>query len=273
MNPHRPPVVLAISGHDPTGGAGIQADIETIVAMGCHPATLVTCLTVQDTADVHRLVPVETGLIREQAKVLLADIDVAAVKVGLVGTPATAALIAEILDSLKPSCPLVLDTVLAAGGGSPLASREMVEALRRELVPRSALLTPNSVEARRLAEADGLDACAERILALGAGAVLITGTHEAGERVLNRLYRPGWPASLSDWPRLAGSFHGSGCTLASAVAAGLARGEKLPKAVATGLAFTWESLARGYRVGGTQLMPRRTVDRADGLDGFCAGEP
>ncbi len=270
MNPHQPPVVLAISGHDPTGGAGVQADIETVAAMGCHPATLITCLTVQDTADVYRVAPVDPGLIRKQAEVLLADIDVAAVKVGLVGTPAAAALVAEILDSLKSPCPLVLDTVLAAGGGSPLASRELVDALRRELVPRATLLTPNSVEARRLAEADGLDACAERLLALGAGAVLITGTHEAGERVVHRFYRPGQPTSVSDWPRLAGSFHGSGCTLASSVAAGLARGEALPRAVATGLAFTWESLAEGYRIGGTQLMPRRTVGRAGGFERFDA---
>ena len=102
--------------------------------------------------------------------------------------------------------------------------------------------------------------------------MLITGTHEAGERVLHRLYRPGRPAWVSDWPRLAGSFHGSGCTLASAVAAGLARGEELPNAVATGLVFTWESLAQGYRVGGAQLMPRRTVGRADGFDRFDAGK-
>lgn len=256
MNKLAPPVVLAFSGHDPSGGAGVQADIESIKAMGCHPAAIITCHTVQDTENVYRMVPVNLKLIREQADVLFRDYAVAAIKVGLIGTPDTARLIAEIIKA-QPACPVIVDTVLAAGGGNPLAGGELVRLLREELTPLAALLTPNSTEARRLGESEELDRCARRLLAGGAGGVLITGTHEAGEKVLNRFYRGDEPVAVSAWERLPGSYHGSGCTLASSIAACMARGHPLPTAVERGLHFTWGALKRGYRPGRGQMIPER----------------
>ena len=222
MNNRTPPVVLTFSGHDPSGGAGIQADIESIKSMGCHPAPVVTCLTAQNTTDVYRVAPVDRALMREQAHLRFDDYRVAAIEVGLVGDADIARLIADLIDTL-PSCPVILDTVLTSGGGNPLASSELLDVIRRVLVPIATLLTPNSVEARRLAEAEELDQCGENLLSLGAGGVLITGTHEADERVLNRLYRRGVATEVSSWERLPGSYHGSGCTLASSIAACMAK--------------------------------------------------
>ena len=256
MNQLTPPVVLAFSGHDPSGGAGVQADIESIKAMGCHAATIITCHTVQDTENVYRMTPVELTLVREQADALFRDYAVAAIKVGLIGTPDTARLIAEIIKT-QPACPVVIDTVLAAGGGNPLAGGELVRLLREELAPLAALLTPNSTEARRLGESEELDECARRLLAGGAGGVLITGTHEAGVDVLNRLYRRDEPVAISAWKRLPGSYHGSGCTLASSIAACMAKGQPLAVAVERGLQFTWGALQRGYHPGRGQMIPER----------------
>ena len=258
MDERIPPVVLTFSGHDPSGGAGIQADIESINSMGCHPASLITCLTLQDTANVYRLIPVDSMFIREQAELLFDDYSVAAIKVGLIGTPNTARLIAELIEK-HASCPVVLDTVLAAGGGSRLAGIELLDVIRSELVPLATLLTPNSQEARRLGEAEDLNQCAANLLARGAGSVLITGTHEADEQVLNRLYQSTAPPVISSWKRLPGSYHGSGCTLASSIAACMANGQTLPDAVDQGLAFTWSTLERGYRPGRGQLIPRRSL--------------
>jgi hydroxymethylpyrimidine/phosphomethylpyrimidine kinase len=256
-----PPVVLAIGGHDPGGGAGIQADVEAIAANGAHAATLITCLTVQDSCDVRSLHPVAPDLLARQADLLLADMRVATIKIGLLGSPEIAAAVSAILRHL-PQIPVVLDPVLAAGGGSDLAEDELLERLREQLLPRSDLITPNIPEALRLSGLRGdptLDDCAHALLKLDARAVLITGTHEprGATRITHRLYRPEHPPRVSHWQRLPGDYHGSGCTLAAAVAARLARGEPLELAVDSALDYTWRTLQRGFRCGRCQAMPDR----------------
>lgn len=255
------PVVLAIGGHDPGGGAGIQADIEAIGANGAHAATVVACLTVQDSCNLSALHPVEPALILSQAMAVLADVPVSAIKIGLLGSPGAVRAAAELLDS-QPGVPVVLDPVLAAGGGSDLTGNELLQAIRQRLVPRCDLLTPNTPEARRLSAlsgGDSLDTCAEALLTLGAGAVLLTGTHdrEEEEQIVHRLYRHTQPVVTSAWKRLPGSYHGSGCTLAAAIAARLALGEPMEEAVQRALAYTWESIARGFRAGRCQSLPDR----------------
>jgi hydroxymethylpyrimidine/phosphomethylpyrimidine kinase len=249
-----PPIVLCLSGHDPGGGAGLQADIETAAALGAHAVGLITAHTVQDTRDVRRVVAVDLALLREQAQVLLADVEVAAIKVGLLGTPEQAAFAGELAARLAR--PLVVDPVLRAGGGSDLASTALVAAIMA-LLPRVEVLTPNAAEARRLAGTDDLDACGAALLAAGAKHVLITGGDEAGEAVVNRWHRhDGKPRTFS-WPRLPGPFHGAGCTLASAIASLLAHGLPVAEALADAQAYVHGALGRAFAPGRGRRIPGR----------------
>jgi hydroxymethylpyrimidine/phosphomethylpyrimidine kinase len=261
--PFSPPVVVTLAGNDPSGGAGIAADIETLVSLGCHPAPVITALTVQDTHNVQALLPVDPDQVLAQARAVLKDMPVAAFKVGVIGD-ADNAVALRTLFTARPGIPVVLDPVLAAGGGAELASAALIEAIQTLLLPLTTVLTPNSVEARRLApEADTLEACAMALLARGCRYVLITGGHEPGGEVVNTLYSNNRLLETWRWPRLPGSYHGSGCTLASAIAALLAqvRGPHSEESVLSALYraqhYTWRSLQAGYRVGGGQRLPNR----------------
>ncbi len=249
-----PPAVLAFAASDPTSGAGIQADALAIAAMAAHPLCVITALTVQDTHGVQRVAPVDAALVAEQARLVLADIPARAFKIGVLGSTANARAVAEVLAE-HPGVPVVLDPVLASGRGDPLAAAETIEAL----LPLATLVTPNSVEARRLAPGGAsLQQCAQALIARGCRYVLITGTHEPDDEVINTLYDASGELRADRWPRLPHSYHGSGCTLASAIAAALARGAALPDAVHEGQEFTWRSLAAAYRPGGGQHLPQRS---------------
>jgi hydroxymethylpyrimidine/phosphomethylpyrimidine kinase len=257
-----PPIVLSFAASDPTGGAGLQADLLTLASMGCHPLSVVTALTVQDTRGVEALYAIDAEWVSEQARVLLEDMRVAAFKLGVLGSAENAAAIAEVLEDY-PGVPVILDPVIASGRGDALADDALVDALRSLIVPQSTIVTPNSLEARRLAEDDledeglDLDACAQRLLAMGCDYVLVTGTHELGAEVVNTLYANEGVVRADRWPRLAGSYHGSGCTLASAIAAALANGLGVPEAVRDAQEYTWQALAGGFRPGMGQLLPDR----------------
>ena len=251
-----PPIVLTFAGSDPTGGAGLQADLLTLASMGCHPLSVVTALTVQDTHGVAAVEPVDAAQVRRQAERVLADIDVAAFKLGILGSAGNVEAIAGILAD-HADIPVVLDPVLASGRGDALSSDEMIAALRELLVPQSTVVTPNSLEARRLGAEQDLAQAAHRLVARGAEYVLVTGTHEPGRQVVNILYDAGGMVREDRWPRLAGTYHGSGCTLASAVAAALANGLAVPEAVRDAQEFTWQALANGFRPGAGQLLPDR----------------
>ena len=257
IRPEKRPVVLTLSGHDPTGGAGIQADIETLSSLGCHAATVVTALTVQDTCDVKGFQPVEAELVIAQARAVLEDLPVAAIKIGMVGSASVAAALHSILSDY-PTLPVVLDPVLVAGGGSDLATRDLIDALTTLLLPLTTLITPNSIEARHLApEGDTLEACAQQLLETGCRFVLVTGTHEGTAQIAHRLYGQGRLMQVYRCRRLPYSYHGSGCTLASAIAGRLARGDDIETAVANGQAYTWQSLSGGFRAGMGQHLPGR----------------
>jgi hydroxymethylpyrimidine/phosphomethylpyrimidine kinase len=250
------PCVLCIGGHDPTGGAGIQADIETLAAMGVRAMTLVTALTAQDTRDIRRLENLPSALLADCFDTLVADIRPDAVKVGLLASAEAVAVLAPRLRQLR--VPLVVDPVLAAGGGFATADATLIQTLVTDLLPLCTLITPNRAEARRLGGNDDTDAAAVRLLDLGCEAVLVTGADgTTGASVENRLWRPGVPVETFRWPRLEGGFHGSGCTLASACAAGLAGGQSLPAAVAEAQRFTHGALARAEASGRGQALPNR----------------
>lgn len=256
MSSRSPAAVLSFAASDPTGGAGIQADLLTIAALGCHPLSVITALTVQDTQGVERLLPIEASWITAQAERLLADIPVAAFKAGVLGSAQNVRAVSEVI-AQRTEIPFVVDPVLASGRGDPLAQDEVIEALRELILPQATILTPNSLEARRLADATDLADCARRLIDQGCEYVLITGTHEAGADVVNTLYDASGVVREDRWPRLPASYHGSGCTLASAIAAELARGREPPEAAQAAQRFTWESLAAGFRPGGGQYVPNR----------------
>ena len=251
------PIVLSLSGHDPTGGAGIQADIETLFRLGCHPCTVITALTEQDTVDVRRIFPQDPEEFLAQAMTLVADLRVSVIKIGLLGSAAIAQA-AVVLLNRAPDVPVVLDPVLAAGGGKELTSEGLAAVLKYRLLPRTTLVTPNTQEARRLSGCSDLDDCAATLLDCGCRYVLITGTHDATEAVFNRLYG-GAEVRTFRWPRLPGTYHGSGCTLAAAAAAFLAHGLDMESAVEKAQRFTWESLHAGYDLGSGQSLPNRQV--------------
>jgi|SRR5438105_4760226 len=256
-----PPAVLAFAASDPSGGAGLQADLLTLASMGCHPLSVVTALTVQDTAGVENILPIDSDWVADQARCLLEDVRIDAIKIGVLGSVENIAAIAEIVSDY-PGVPLVLDPVLASGRGDELASDDMMRALIELLLPHTTVLTPNSMEARRLAEGDdeaepSLAQCAQRLIAAGCGHVLITGTHEATLQVTNTLYGKHGVIRSDSWPRLPEKYHGSGCTLASALAAMLANGIALPDAAREAQEFTWQSLAKAFRPGMGQFIPDR----------------
>lgn len=234
------PVTLCFSGLDPSGGAGLQADIEAIAALGGHAAVVCTALTVQDSQQVYGFEPVSVELIRAQAKAVLADLPVAAIKLGMLGSGEIAMAIGEILAE-HPSIPVVLDPVLAANSGGNLAADDLAQAIFR-LFPLATVITPNSVEARRLAETDNLEDSIPRLQARGAKHILLKGGHEPGDTIHNRLIGPDGLMGESFIPRLDGEFHGSGCTLASSVAAGLATGLPLEEAVKQAEVYVAEAL-------------------------------
>jgi hydroxymethylpyrimidine/phosphomethylpyrimidine kinase len=201
--------------------------------------------------------PVPADSVTAQAEAVLADCQVAVIKIGLIGDAVIAAALISLLQS-RPEIPVVLDPVLTAGGGRDLANQTLLEIISNQLLPLCSLITPNSPEARRLCHADlPLEDAARKLLSKGAKAVLITGTHENTNQVTNRLYDRTGLLDASHWERLPGEYHGSGCTLTSAIAAGLARGLSLLEAVRKGQAYSWQSLQQGFHGGRCQALPNR----------------
>lgn len=257
-----PPLVLVFAASDPTSGAGIQADLLTLASLGCHPLSALTAITIQDTVGVESVHPVSAEILEQQARAVLEDMQVAAFKVGVLGSVENVLAVAEIVSDY-PDIPLILDPVLASGRGDEFSNEEIISAMREMLLPQTTLLTPNAPEARRLAESDedenepSIDTCAERLIQMGAQYVLITGTHENTPQVVNTLYGADGTIRQDRWERLPGSYHGSGCTLASAIAGCIAGGASVEDAVRDAQDYTWQTLASGFRPGMGQFIPDR----------------
>lgn len=250
-----PPVVLCLSGHDPTGGAGIQADIEIIGSLGCHVCPVITSLTVQDTRNVHGIIPQTPENFMAQIDVILSDIHISAIKIGLIGSVELVQTIGTLLAKLKP-IPMVLDPILAAGGGKNLSNSDLITAIKLHLLPKVTIITPNTIEARRLTGETDLNAAIRKLQQLGCRNVLLTGTHENSREVINAWHTPETSVTIP-CPRLPGTHHGSGCTLAAAVAAGLAKGQEMETAIRKALSVTFKSLEKAYSIGHGQTIPNR----------------
>lgn len=259
-----PPIVLSFAANDPSGGAGLQADLLTIASMGCHPLSVMTAITIQDTTGVDDVMPLDSEWVADQARAVLEDMPVHVFKIGLLGSVEIIAAIAEVISDY-PHIPLVMDPVLTSGRGDELANEEMIDAMRELLLPQVTILTPNSLEARYLAQQDSdssekkmdLSLCARRLLDMGCEYVLITGTHENTVQVTNTLFDTDGVVRTDHWERLENTYHGSGCTLASAIAASLANGLSISESVIEAQDYTWHTLQAGFRPGMGQYIPNR----------------
>lgn len=245
--------VLIIAGSDSGGGAGIQADIKAVTAMGGYAATAITAITVQNTLGVHGVHPLPLDVIEQQARAVLDDIGADALKTGMLGTVEVVERVAAILDSYP--APAVVDPVMIAKGGHPLLAEAAVGAVRSLMIPRAALLTPNAPEAEALtgvavSDPNGQRRAGEALLKLGAGAVLMKGGHVGdGPTVTDILLTPAGETLLEGERIDTTSTHGTGCTLASACAAGIALGRPLEVAVAEAWAYVAEAIRRAPGLG------------------------
>jgi hydroxymethylpyrimidine/phosphomethylpyrimidine kinase len=251
--------VLVFAGLDPSGGAGIQADIQAISDAGAHPLPIITALTVQDNQHVHAVHPVATSILVEQVNALLAHGTVIdAIKIGIVGSLANAQAIANAISKLResnPTLPVVLDPVLASGHGDVLTRGDAVQAIA-PLRILATIILPNLPEARALCDGvDQLDVQAKRLLQ-DSPDVMIKGGHGEGNEIINTWFH-GINQHEWRWPRLSGNYHGSGCTLASAIAARLAQGVDMQDALDDAQHYTQHSLAHAYAIAPGQQIPNR----------------
>lgn len=240
------PCVLVFAGLDPGGGAGLAADILAIAAQGAHALPVATALTCQDNNRVFEALPVDAGLVARQAAPLVAAFDIRAVKLGIPGNAANAAAIAAIIRALRarqPDLPVVLDPVLASGHGDALGPGSASAALS-DLLTLATIVLPN------LPERDALGAS-------NMAQMLVTGGHAPGDTVINRWLQDGQVLREWRWPRLPDTYHGSGCTLAAALAARLALGESMAIALERAQAYTHTTLAQSFAVAPGQRIPRR----------------
>ena len=240
--------VLILAGSDSGGGAGVQADIKTVTALGGYAATAITAVTVQNTLGVSAIHPIPLGIIEAQARAVLDDIGADALKTGMLGEAPVVELVARLIDTV-PGVPAVIDPVMIAKGGQALLAERALGAMRSLLVPRAALLTPNAPEAAALTglaveTLDDLRAAGEALLSLGARAVLMKGGHIAGPAVIDLLITPEGETGFEAARLETRHTHGTGCTLASACATGLAQGLPLPEAVARAWAYVQEAIVR-----------------------------
>lgn len=262
MTSGHPPRVLIVAGSDPVAGAGLQADLKTVAALGGYAMTAVTAITVQDTRGVTALHPLPPELVASQMRACLEDVGADAVKIGILVTPAIVAAVAGVLADY-PGLPVVMDPVLAATVGGALLEAAGLATLRQRLLPRVSLITPNLDECARLTgltlagEADWLAAARRLAGETGGGAVLIKGGHGRGERVVDLLWHHG-EVHRFERPRRpmppGGGWHGTGCTLASAVAMGLAQGLALPAAVAMAIDYIQQTMDHSLALGHGQRL-------------------
>lgn len=260
-----PPCVLVFSGSDPSGGAGMQADIPAISSLGCHPLSVPTALTVQDNASVFAVHALDPELVRHQAQVLIDRFDIAAVKLGIAGSRANAEAIAALIRQLrakKPALPVVLDPVLANGRGDNLSNDDAARVIE-PLYALATVITPNLNEARRLCGDLGPAEQAAELARRGCGHVLLKGGHgPQQEDVVNHWYAGedgGAERASWTWPRLPDEFHGSGCTLAAALSACLARRLAMREAIALAQRYTQHALSTSYAIAAGQRIPNRVA--------------
>ncbi len=260
---HVPQCALTIAGSDSGGGAGIQADLKTFAALGVHGLSAIAALTAQNTRGVQAVEVPAASFVRAQIDACFDDFDIAAVKIGMLANTTIIDTVADALLAHRATN-VVLDPVMIATSGARLLAADAVDTLIRRLLPLACVVTPNVPELETLTgmpirTAEALQAAAQKLLSLGAAAVMAKGAHlEEGSLVTDRLFMAGEHFEFVH-PRLAVEAHGTGCTFASAIAAQLAKGATLPRACANASEFVSEALKQGYSVGRGQLHLLRHI--------------
>ncbi len=255
----RPPI-LCIGGLDPSGGAGLQADIEAVAGCGGHALPIASCLTVQNSAQAISVSAVEAKLIQQQASALLDDMHIASCKIGVVPNKAVALAIAEILAQL-PSVPVVFDPVLSASHGSEFCNADTIKAIKEILLPIVTVVTPNLSELMTLTDNNSnVSSQAKSLCELGPKYVFATGADSDNDNVYNTLLTRQGVKHEYQWPRLPHSYHGSGCTLSSSLACYLAFDLDVAEAIKKAQQFTWQSLQNAQQIGSGQWIPKRIND-------------
>lgn len=259
------PCVLAIGGHDPSGGAGVIADAQTLLALKTWPLTLITCLTAQNTRELSQINPQQPEAFAAQLATLLKDFRPAAIKLGVTGSLPLQQVLAHFFNQY-PDIPLILDPVITSSSGTGFADQEQLSHLKNELLPHTRVITPNLLELDLLIPGKAsVEQKARALIKLGCKAVLVTGTHAQTRGVKNLLFtQASHTPVVNRWERLPHEYHGSGCTLASALAACLARGEPLDKASTLAQDFTWQSLENALKLTEGQHLPLRLLSSTHG---------
>ncbi|MDX1581965.1 MAG: bifunctional hydroxymethylpyrimidine kinase/phosphomethylpyrimidine kinase [Thermoanaerobaculia bacterium] len=258
------PCVLTIAGSDSGGGAGIQADQKGISARGVHAATAITAVTAQNSRSVPAVHPLPAEIVEAQIDAVMTDMKPSTLKIGMLGTSELARLVANKIREWRPEA-VVLDPVMIASSGARLIEEDAISALRDELLPLATIVTPNWPEAETLLDRaieglDGLSSAGQSMAALGCDATLFKGGHLEGESVVDVLWNRGTVSRFEN-PRLSGAEgHGTGCTLASAIAAGLAKGEPLAEACRRAIEIVQRALSERYRVGSSKPVFLATLD-------------
>lgn len=258
---HHKPVVLVLAGHDPSGGAGIQADIETLAVHGCIATSVITSLTAQNTQCFSHHIPQAMEDFLSQGKLVLEDIKIDACKIGAIGSPDLVLAIHELITD-KP-VPIVLDPVLQSTTGHNFSNEEMCDLLCELILPLATIITPNRDEAMQLTGELDPQSAAEKLLRMNCNNVLITDAEDSKTEVINHLYLENGQTQVFTYERLSGSYHGSGCTLASAITANLAKDIELISAVEQAQEFTWHCLKHGMQLGKGQINPNRFFKQSE----------
>ncbi|MGO1659184.1 MAG: bifunctional hydroxymethylpyrimidine kinase/phosphomethylpyrimidine kinase [Marinobacter sp.] len=247
-----------LSGLDPSGGAGIQADIQAITSLGCHPLPVLSCLTVQDTRNVYGAETVSPELIRQQLSCVADDAPIHAIKTGALGSAAVVDILVDFLEK-HPNIPVITDPVIKAAGGGDLADDELLAAMKDRLFPLAEMITPNGIELGLLGQSDDPAEAARKLLDKGCASVLATGGHGTGIHITNTLYNH-LPTPMSwDVERIGGEYHGTGCTLAAAIAAGRAQGLSARAAISQAQNYVHRTILHALEVGGGQPVPDRGI--------------
>ena len=251
----RKPLVLILAGHDPSGGAGIQADIETVTSLGAAATSIITSVTTQNTQTFSKHLPQQQHDFIEQIQLIFDDMQINACKIGAIGHPSLASAIHEMLRSRN--LPVVLDPVLQSTTGHDFADGDLRQLICSTLLPMTTLITPNRTEAMHLTGEHETALAAKKLLAQGCQYVLVTDAEETKSKIVNHLYAKDNTCQTFAWERLAGNYHGSGCTLSSAIAALLAQDIDILTAVEQAQHYTWNTLKHGIQLGKGQLHPDR----------------
>ncbi len=246
--------VLSFAGLDPSGGAGIQADIETVAALGGHALPIITCNTIQNTQSFLESHTIKPNWIDRQTEHLLKDITPDSIKIGLLTSSTTVDIIKKYIPE---NIPVVIDPVLRSGSGSDLSNEELIQSVKKNLLPRTTIITPNNFEARTLTGYESLDQAAAKLIDYGCRFVLITGADEAENNVENHLYGQQGLIEVYHYKKLSATYHGSGCTLSAAIAILLAQGLEVETAIRKAQDFTWKALLEGRHIGKGQKHPAR----------------